>query len=78
VPLVDDTACPARTADFVAFLMDAEADYVRALKRVLTEELGSKSLIYCTQASYGGLAGLQREARLGDAVDMHCYPCHPH
>ena len=77
VPLVDDTACPARTADFIAFLMAAEADYVAAMRRVLADELGAKALIYCTQASYGGLAGLRREARLGDAVDMHCYPCHP-
>ncbi|HNX33911.1 MAG TPA: carbohydrate binding domain-containing protein [Kiritimatiellia bacterium] len=78
VPLVGDTACPARTADFLSFLMDAEADYVAAMRRVLKEELGAKALVYCTQASYGGLAGLRREARHGDAIDMHCYPCHPH
>ncbi len=78
VPLVGDTACPARTADFLSFLMDAEADYVTAMKRVLKDELGAHALVYCTQASYGGLAGLRREARLGDAIDMHCYPCHPH
>ncbi len=78
VPLVTDTACQIRTADFLKFLMDAEAGYVAAMKRVLKDELGAHALIYCTQASYGGLAGLRREGRLGDAVDMHCYPCHPH
>jgi len=77
VPLVADTACPERSADFIRFLMDVEADYVSAMMRVLKEELGARAMIYCTQASYGGLAGLRREGRLGDVIDMHCYPCHP-
>ena len=77
VPLVADTACPERSADFMRFLIAEEEAYVTAMKRVLKEELGAHALVYCTQASYGGLAGLRREARLGDAVDMHCYPCHP-
>ena len=78
VPLVADTACPERSADFMRFLMSEEEAYVLSLKRVLRDELGARAMIYCTQASYGGLAGLRREARLGDVIDMHCYPCHPH
>ena len=60
------------------FLMAEEEAYVLSLKRVLRDELGARAMVYCTQASYGGLAGLRREARLGDVIDMHCYPCHPH
>ena len=78
VPLVADTACPERSADFMRFLMTEEDAYVTALTRLLRDELGARAMIYCTQASYGGLAGLRREARLGDVIDMHCYPCHPH
>lgn len=77
VPLVADTACLSRTADFMAFLADTEADYVTAMRRVLKDELGAGSMLLCTQASYGGLAGIKREARLSDIIDMHCYPCHP-
>ena len=77
VPLVADSACPARTADYCAFLSDVESAYVTGMRGVLRDELGAGSLILCTQASFGGLAGLSREARLSDIVDMHCYPCHP-
>jgi hypothetical protein len=77
VPLVTDSACPVRTVDFYAFLSDVESAYVTGMRGVLRDELGAGSLILCTQASYGGLAGLSREARLSDLIDMHCYPCHP-
>jgi len=77
VPLVADTACPERSADFMRFLMVEEEAYVSAMMRVLRDELGARAMIYCTQANYGGLAGLRREARHGDLIDMHCYPCHP-
>lgn len=77
VPLVADTACLPRTVDFLKFLIDAEGDYVQAMRRVLKDELGSQAMIYCSQVSYGGLAGFLRESRHGDLIDMHSYPCHP-
>lgn len=77
VPLVSDTASAARAADYIAFLMDLELRYVQAMKRLIKEELGSKSMVFETQVSYGGLAGLVREAKTGDVIDCHAYPAHP-
>ena len=70
---------PARAwADFRHFLVDTERAYFAGLKRHLVETLGVKSLIVDTQASYGGLWGLHREATIGDYIDMHAYWQHPH
>ena len=77
VPLVADTASAARTEDYLRFLMDEELHYVREMRRFVKEELGAKSLLFDTQVTYGGLAGLRREAKTGDAVDCHAYPDHP-
>jgi hypothetical protein len=77
IPLVADTACTARTLDFHLFLIDAEADYVQAMRRVLEDELGYQGMVLCSQANYGGLAGYLRESRHSDLIDMHSYPCHP-
>jgi hypothetical protein len=77
VPLVADSACAPRTLDFLSFLIDAEGEYVQAMRRVLKDELGYQGMVLCTQVSYGGLAGYLRESRHSDLIDMHCYPCHP-
>lgn len=77
VPLVGDSACVPRTLDFLTFLIDAEGEYVQAMRRVLKDELGYPGMVHCSQASYGGLAGYLRESRHSDLIDMHNYPCHP-
>lgn len=73
-----DAQWPSRThADFRRFLVATERAYVTRLKQFLTEQLDVQSLIVDTQASYGGLWGLNREATLGDYIDMHSYWQHP-
>jgi len=67
---------PAQWADWVRFLSDTEVAYVDRLRRCLTEELGVRAPIVCSQANYGGLAGLLRE-RASDFIDSHCYWQHP-
>jgi hypothetical protein len=70
-----DTA--ARQADYQRFLMETEQRYHADMIRFLKEDLGLRSLVTNTQASYGGVAGLLREATLSDFVDMHGYWQHP-
>ena len=65
-------------ADFRRFLIETEQNYVKRVKAVLKDEIGVKSLIVDTQASYGGYWGLQREASISDYIDMHAYWQHPH
>lgn len=77
LPLPHDTWPTPAWADFRTFLIDTERDYVARLKRYLVEELGVKSLIVDSQASYGNLWGLHREATLSDYIDMHAYWQHP-
>jgi hypothetical protein len=70
-----DTA--ARQTDYQRFLMETEQRYHADMMRFLKEDLGLRSLVTNTQASYGGVAGLLREAALSDFVDMHGYWQHP-
>lgn len=75
VPLPTD-ATPAQWNDWLAFLIDTEAAYVQDMKSYLQDTLGVKVPIVCSQANYGGIAGLFREAPL-DFVDAHAYWQHP-
>jgi hypothetical protein len=61
--------------DYVAYLMDVEERYTRALRDHI-RGLGCSVPVACSQASYGGIAGVWREANL-DWVDMHSYWQHP-
>ena len=70
-----DTA--QRKADYQRFLMETEHAYQSEMIRFLKNDLGLQSLLTNTQASYGGLAGVLREAALSDFVDMHGYWQHP-
>ncbi len=72
-----NTGLPAQRADWVRYLMAVEDDYVSGLRRHLTG-LGARALVISTQDSYGGTAGLRREARHSDYIDMHAYWEHPH
>lgn len=67
----------ARQADYQQFLIETEQRYHADMMQFLKEELGLQSLVTNTQASYGGVAGLLREAKLSDFVDMHGYWQHP-
>jgi len=57
--------------DYVEYLRQVELDGVRELTTYLRNELGLKSMLVNTQANFGGLAGVLREAELSDFVDLH-------
>jgi len=61
----------ART-DWLNFLADTEAAYVRSMRSYLRDDLGVKPLIICSQAAFGGLWGNYRETA-SDYVDHHAY-----
>ncbi len=58
-------------ADETALLAEVELETARKLVRSLRDEEHVRSLIVNTQASFGGLAGLLREASVSDYVDLH-------
>ena len=62
---------------FWEFLVDVEMSYSEEMVRFLRDELSIRQPVSVTQASYGGLAGVRREAELADFVDMHSYWQHP-
>ncbi len=76
VPLGQPSSAPAGR-DWIAFLMDTEKRYLSTMRDYLKKELKLGSCVVCSQASYGGLGGLAREAR-ADFTDMHAYWEHPH
>jgi hypothetical protein len=75
VPLPTD-ASPAQWNDWLQFLSDTEQAYVTELRQYLRDELKVHAPIVCTQANYGGIAGLLRE-QTSDFIDAHCYWQHP-
>lgn len=62
--------------DWLAFLSALEQKYVAAMRDVIQRELGYRGLVTCSQASYGGFAGILREDA-GEWTDMHAYWQHP-
>ncbi|MFO0925978.1 MAG: hypothetical protein U0736_02940 [Gemmataceae bacterium] len=76
VPPARPSASPTGQ-DWIAFLIDVEKRYTVGLKEYIQNDLKSKSLVLCSQASYGGLGGALRE-RSADFTDMHSYWEHPH
>ena len=62
----------AARADWLSFLADTEAAYVKKMTSYLRNDLGAKSLIFCSQTSFGGLWGNYREAA-SDYTDHHGY-----
>jgi hypothetical protein len=63
--------------DFLRFLADTDRRTAGALAGYIRKEIGLKSMLADTQASYGGLEGLRRELAVSDFVDMHAYWQHP-
>ncbi len=64
-------------ADYAQFLRQVELDSVRELTSYVRQELALQSLLVNTQVSFGGLAGVLREAELSDFIDAHGYWDHP-
>ncbi|WP_442891064.1 hypothetical protein [Congregicoccus parvus] len=75
VPIPTDPT-PAQWNDWLQFLVETEQAYVDEMRRFLIDELGVRAPIVCTQANYGGIAGLVRE-QASDFIDAHCYWQHP-
>lgn len=75
VPIPTDPT-PAQWHDWLTFLVETEQDYVREMRAFLRDELKVRAPIVCTQANYGGIAGLIRE-RDSDFIDTHSYWQHP-
>ena len=75
VPIPTD-ATPTQWNDWLTFLEDTELSYVNEMRSYLRDELKVKAPIVCTQANYGGIAGLVRE-QSSDFIDSHTYWQHP-
>lgn len=69
-------ATPRQWNDYLSFLVDVEKRYVAELRDYLRNDLGVTAPIVCTQANYGGIAGLVRE-QSSDFIDTHAYWQHP-
>jgi len=61
----------AARADYAQYLREIERSNVLSLAKFVRRELGLQSMLIGTQASFGGLAGVLREAELSDFIDMH-------
>lgn len=64
--------------DLERFLGETERAYFAEMYRFVKEDLGVEAMVSGTQASYGGLQGMLREASISDYCDMHSYWQHPH
>jgi hypothetical protein len=71
-----DGSTPAQGRDWLSYLSSLEDAYVATMRDVIKNELGYLGLVTCSQASYGGFAGIAREAKT-DWIDMHAYWQHP-
>ena len=69
-------ALKAQSADWIAFLADTERTYADTMRGYLKNTLNVRANIICSQISWGGLTGLNREANM-DFADNHAYWQHP-
>ena len=77
IPLVHGESGSPAGEDFLRFLADTDRATAHTLATFIRKELGLRSLLADTQASYGGLEGLRRELAESDFIDMHAYWQHP-
>ena len=75
IPLVGVSASPAGR-EYAAFLIGIEEEFSQGMRTYIHDDLRCTAPVSCSQASYGGVAGLWRESRM-DLVDMHSYWQHP-
>lgn len=66
------SAAPARS-DYAEFLRSVELESVQRLMQFVRSELGLRSMLINTQASFGGLAGVLRERAVSDFIDVDGY-----
>lgn len=64
-------ATPNARADYAQYLRFVERNTVEQLSTFLRQELGLQSMLINSQANFGGLAGVLREAELSDFIDVH-------
>lgn len=64
-------ASPAARADLAQYLRERERRSVLALAQFVRGELGLRSMLLSSQVSFGGLAGVLREAEVSDFIDVH-------
>ncbi len=62
--------------DWLDYLSSLEKNYVATMRAVIKDELGFPGPVTCSQASYGGFAGVAREST-NEWIDMHAYWQHP-
>jgi hypothetical protein len=77
IPLVHGESGSPAGEDLLRFLADTDRATAHTLATFIRKELGLRSLLVDTQASYGGLEGLRREIAESDFIDMHAYWQHP-
>jgi hypothetical protein len=62
---------------FWEFLVETELSYAEEMVEFLKNDIGVKMPVSESQASYSGMAGVYREAKYADFIDMHAYWQHP-
>jgi hypothetical protein len=77
IPLVHGESGSPAGEDFLRFLADTDRRTSQTMATFIRRDLGLRSLLVDTQASYGGLEGLRRELATSDFIDMHAYWQHP-
>ncbi len=73
---IPTTSLKAPHDDWIAFLADTERSYAEEMRGYLKKDLKVKANVICSQISWGGLTGLNREANM-DFADNHAYWQHP-
>ena len=66
-------ASSAVRADYAQYLREREQDSVRSLAKFVRGELALQSMLISSQVTFGGLAGVLREAEVSDFIDAHGY-----
>jgi hypothetical protein len=72
-----DGSTPKQKEAMWSFLVDTEMAYAKEMIDYLRNDLKVKALLSETQASYSGVAGVLRESKYADFIDMHSYWEHP-
>ena len=73
---IPDAALKTQHDDWIWFLADTERAYAEEMRAYLKNDLHVKANIICSQISWGGLTGLNRETKM-DFADNHAYWQHP-
>ncbi len=70
------SALKVQHEDWISFLADTERSYAEEMRGYLKNDLHVHANVICSQISWGGLTGLNREANM-DFADNHAYWQHP-